>query len=127
MVQRSAHSTYLGGDPQTPRCGGRAHWPSRAGRERRDRPLAEITARRLCLAVCPFWRLATARLAARRLISHSHGPESVSSKALMSNTSARFAEAKKPKFARWASPQVWAWKPDSGVAARSAATTPATG
>ncbi len=33
----------------------------------------------------------------------------------------RSGEANPPKLSRWASPQSWARKPDTGVAARSAA------
>ena len=73
----------------------------------------------------PFCRPATAKLATRRLTSHSHGPGSVSSKSLMSNTSVRSAEANRPKLDRWASPQVCARKPETGVRARSAAMTAA--
>ena len=60
-------------------------------------------------------------LAARRLTSHSHGPGSVSSKSLTSNTSVRSGEANTPKFDRCASPQHWTGSPDRGVAARSCA------
>ena len=64
-------------------------------------------------------------LAARRLRSHSHGPGSVSSKSLTSNIRVRSGEANTPKFDRWASPQIWALRPDRGVVARSEAMTSA--
>ena len=69
----------------------------------------------------PRSRPATSKLAASRLTSHSHGPGSVSSKSLMSNIARRSGEANTPKFDRWASPQTWAFRPERGVAARSAA------
>ncbi len=72
-------------------------------------------------SVKPLLRPAIDRLAASRLTSHSHGPGSVSSKSLMSNTSSRSGEPNRPKFDRWASPQTWVVIPDRGVAARSAA------
>ena len=50
-------------------------------------------------------RAATIMLAASRLTSHSHGPGSVSSKSLTSNTRFRSGEANAPKFERCASPQ----------------------
>ena len=60
-------------------------------------------------------------LAARRLMSHSHGPGRVSSKSLTSKTSWRSGEPKAPKFERWASPHACTENPDSGLPARSAA------
>ena len=58
-------------------------------------------------------------LAARRLTSHSQGPGSVSSKSLQSKTSWRSGEPNTPKFERWASPQIWAVRPERGVVERS--------
>ena len=69
----------------------------------------------------PRSRPAISKLAASRLTSHSHGPGRVSSKSLMSNINCRSGEAKTPKFDRCASPQTWTFRPDRGVAARSAA------
>jgi hypothetical protein len=60
-------------------------------------------------------------LAASRLRSHSHGPGSVSSKSLRSNTSRRSGEPNTPKFDRCASPQDCTWNPERGIPARSAA------
>ena len=54
-------------------------------------------------------------LTASRLTSHSHGPGSVSSKSLTSNTSRRSGEANTPKFDRCASPQHCTFSPDRGV------------
>ena len=62
-------------------------------------------------------------LAASRLTSHSHGPGRVSSKSLASNTSARSGEANRPKFDRWASPQICTWMSVTGAFARSKAMT----
>ena len=42
--------------------------------------------------------------AASRLMSHSNGPRSVSSKSLIEKTSRRSGAANTPKFDRWASP-----------------------
>ena len=56
-------------------------------RGRRARPRGRPRWR--CFASKPRSRPAIARLATRRLTSHSHGPGSVSSKSLMSNTSRR--------------------------------------
>src|SRR5229473_3704369 len=70
-------------------------------------------------------RPATARLATSRLMSHSHGPGSVSSKSLTSNTMRRSGDAYAPKLARCASPQLCTRIPESGVDARSAAVTSA--
>ena len=61
-------------------------------------------------------RAAISMLAASRLTSHSHGPGSVSSKSLTSNTSRRSGEANTPKFDRCASPQHCTFSPDRGVA-----------
>ena len=69
----------------------------------------------------PLSRPAMAKLAARRLTSHSHGPGNVSSKSLMPNTIRRSGVANTPKFIRWASPQTWVVIPERGVPARSAA------
>ena len=69
----------------------------------------------------PLSRAAISMLAARRLTSHSHGPGSVSSKSLTSNTSRRSGEANTPKFDRCASPQHCTVSPERGVAARSLA------
>ena len=65
--------------------------------------------------------LATARLAASRLTSHSNGPGRVSSKSLTSKTSRRSGEANAPKFDRCASPHSCTRSPDAGIPARSAA------
>ena len=86
------------------------------------RAVATTTSRRSASSN-PRARPATARLAARRLRSHSQGPGSVSSKSLSENTRSRSGEAKPPKFERWASPQAWTRRPDTGVVARSAAMT----
>ena len=59
-------------------------------------------------------RAAISKLAARRFTSHSHGPGSVSSKSLTSNTIVRSGAAKPPKLTRCASPQIWARKPEVG-------------
>ncbi len=64
----------------------------------------------------PLSRAAISMLAARRLTSHSHGPGSVSSKSLRSNTSRRSGEANTPKFDRCASPQHCTVRPERGVA-----------
>ena len=48
----------------------------------------------------PRERAAISKLAAKRLMSHSNGAGFVSSKSLMSNTSARSGDAKPPKFER---------------------------
>ena len=77
------------------------------------------------LTANPLSRAAMTTLAARRLTSHSHGPGSVSSKSLMSNTSRRSGEANKPKLERCASPQHCAIRPERGVAAKSLAMTSA--
>ena len=73
----------------------------------------------LVLGAKPLSRAAISMLAASRLTSHSHGPGSVSSKSLMSNTSRRSGEAKTPKFDRCASPQHWTCSPERGVPAKS--------
>ena len=57
---------------------------------------------------------ATAKLAARRLTSHSHGAGSVSSKSLMSKTRLRSGVAKMPKFSRWQSPHACTCRPVLG-------------
>ncbi len=54
-------------------------------------------------------------------MSHSHGPGSVSSKSLMSNSIWRSGDANTPKFDRCASPQSWTTMSDCGVSARSEA------
>jgi hypothetical protein len=81
---------------------------------------AVITCPRSAL-VKPLFHPATARLAARRFTSHSHGPGKVSSKSLMSNRSSRSGDPNRPKFDTCASPHTWTLKPDRGVEARSAA------
>ena len=86
-------------------------------RGRRDR------ARHVAAVSSPRSRPATSKLATSRLMSHSNGPASVSSKSLTSNTSERSAEAKPPKFAKWASPQSCTFNPECGAEARSAAIT----
>ena len=65
------------------------------------------TARRVSFGVKSRSRPAIAKLAARRLRSHSQGPGRVSSKSLTSNTSRRSGAAKTPKFERCASPHSW--------------------
>ena len=67
----------------------------------------------------PRSRMATSKLAASRLTSHSHGPGSVSSKSFMSNTSRRSGAEKMPKLTRCASPHAWTLMPVLGVVARS--------
>ena len=79
------------------------------------------TMSRRSAAANPRSRPATSMLAARRFTSHSHGPGSVSSKSLMSNSSLRSGEPNTPKFDRWASPQSCTLMPDRGVDSRSAA------
>src|SRR6266702_2030733 len=69
----------------------------------------------------PLSLAAISRLAASRLTSHSHGPGSVSSKSLMSNTRRRSAEPNRPKLPRCASPHAWTPSPVTGVADRSRA------
>ena len=66
-------------------------------------------------------RPATARLAARRLTSHSKGQGSVSSKSLRSKIGVPSGVAYEPKFAKWASPQACNRIPVLGMVARSAA------
>ena len=63
------------------------------------------TTRSWSLALKPLSRAPISMLTARRLMSHSQGPGSVSSKSLRSNTSCRSGEANTPKFDKWASPQ----------------------
>ena len=65
------------------------------------------TTRSCAFAEKPLSWAAMSMLTASRLTSHSHGPGSVSSKSLMSNTSLRSGEANTPKFDRCASPQHW--------------------
>ncbi len=81
-----------------------------------------VTAR-MALFPNPLSRPASTKLAARRLRSYSHGPGRVSSKSLTSNSWRRSGEAKVPKFARCASPQSCAVRPEVGVDARSLAMT----
>ncbi len=78
-----------------------------------------ITTSRRSAGVNPRSRPQISRLAARRFTSHSHGPGSVSSKSLMSNSRCRSGEANMPKFDRCASPQSCTVNPVRGVAARS--------
>ena len=59
---------------------------------RRYAPIAYRRARWLNDRVQPSERPATMKLAARRFVSHSNGPGSVSSKSLRSNTSDRSGE-----------------------------------
>src|SRR5262249_33634989 len=73
------------------------------------------------LGAKPWSRPATAKLATRRLMSHSKGPGSVSSKSLTSKVKRRSGVAKTPKFERWASPQSCAYSPVRTPCARSAA------
>ena len=77
------------------------------------------------LASLPRWRAATKALAARRLTSHSQGPNWHSSKSLMAKTSLRSAEANTPKLDTCMSPQSSTCRPVCGVDARSAAMTAA--
>jgi hypothetical protein len=85
----------------------------------RYRPTVSSTIWSWSLARKPLSRAAICMLTASRLTSHSHGPGSVSSKSLTSNTSARSGEANTPKFDRCESPQHCTVSPDRGVAARS--------
>ena len=85
----------------------------------RYRPTVSSTIRSCSLALKPLKRAAISMLTARRFTSHSHGPGSVSSKSLTSNTSARSGEANTPKFDKWASPQHCTFSPERGVDARS--------
>ena len=80
-----------------------------------------MTIARRSAGVNPRSRPMTSKLAASRLTSHSHGPGSVSSKSLMSNSIRRSGEPNRPKFDRWASPHSCTVTPDRGVPARSAA------
>ena len=82
---------------------------------------AAVAIARRCLRSKPRSRPAISSDAASRFRSHSHGPGRVSSKSLMSTTRSRRGEAKAPKLERWASPQAWTQKPETGVRARSAA------
>src|SRR5471032_2809564 len=66
-------------------------------------------------------RAATMKLAASRLISHSHGPSATSSKSFRSNTSWRSGVANPPKFIRCASPQMGITKPVFDILPRSLA------
>ena len=99
-VSRRAYQT------STPRISPKARIRSRY------RATAVSTTRRRSSSGKPFSRPAIARLAARRLTSHSQGPGSVSSKSLTSKTSARSGDAKPPKFDRCASPHSWTRRPD---------------
>ena len=84
--------------------------------QRRYSATVASTIRSCSATVKPFERAAISTLTASRLTSHSHGPGSVSSKSLMSNTSRRSGEANRPKFDRWASPQACTSKPGAGGA-----------
>ena len=70
-------------------------------------------------------RPAISMLAAIRLMSHSHGPGSVSSKSLGPNSRCRSGAANPPKFEMCASPHACTMSPEDGVRARSAAITAA--
>ena len=72
-------------------------------------------AARTASALKPFARPAITTLAASRLMSHSQGPGSVSSKSLVSKTSVRSGEAKSPKLLMWASPLAWTKMSERGV------------
>src|SRR6185437_7573625 len=85
----------------------------------------ERTAASASAALKPRSRAPIARLAPSRLTSHSNGPGNVSSKSLMSKTRRRSGAWKTPKLERWASPQSCTRRPESGLAARSAAMIPA--
>ena len=76
-----------------------------AHRRRGTRATVSSTICSWSLTAKPLSRAAISMLAASRLTSHSHGPGSVSSKSLTSNTSRRSGEANTPKFDRCASPQ----------------------
>ncbi len=80
-------------------------------------------AARIASALKPIARPAMTTLAAIRLMSHSHGPGSVSSKSFVSKTSVRSGEANSPKLLMWASPLAWTRMSDRGVDARSNAIT----
>ena len=95
--------------------------PARLSIAFRYSPMVAARIRRRSLRGQPHSRAPTAKLAARRFTSHSQGPGCVSSKSLMSKTNLRSGVPKMPKFERCASPQSWVWKPESGVAERSAA------
>ncbi len=69
--------------------------------------------------------VATTKLAARRLTSHSQGATAVSSKSLMSKASRRSGVAKPPKLRQWQSPAACTVRLLFGVSARSAAITAA--
>ena len=95
--------------------------PAKSAIAVRYRPTVSSTTRSWSLTAKPLSRAAISMLAANRLTSHSHGPGSVSSKSLTSNTSRRSGEANTPKFDRCASPQDCTVSPDRGVDARSSA------
>ena len=64
-------------------------------------------------------RPARTRLVASRFTSHSHGPAIVSSKSLVSNTSAPVGDPYTPRLRTCASPQSWTVIPETGNCARS--------
>ena len=83
------------------------------------RIIAAVLARRRRITIArrsagsnPRSRPRTSKLAASRFTSHSHGPGSVSSKSLMSNSSCRSGEPNTPKFDRCASPHSCTLIPD---------------
>src|SRR5580765_3313484 len=75
--------------------------------------------RRASFGSRPSHRAARTKLVASRFTSHSNGPGRVSSKSVMSKTSARSGVAKPPKFIRWQSPQHCTVSPADGVPFRS--------
>ena len=112
-------STTLVEQPLDVRC--RAYQTSRFGisREARASPRGSCatvggTILVTLLSEKPLPRPATARLAANRFTSHSHGPGSVSSKSLTSKISRRPGEANAPKLDRWASPHACTTSPGPG-------------
>ena len=76
-------------------------------------------------APAPLSRAATVALATKRFTSHSHGPGSVSSKSLTSNTRRRSGLANTPKLEMCASPTACTRRPLIDEDARSAAMTAA--
>ena len=148
-VRLSEHLKIRGLSARRPSCAPRPSWrpvrrrPVRRSRRSARTRLRDALARRnsrirsryqatvACAAArasaasTPRKRVATTTLVARRLTSHSQGPGIVSSKSLMPKTRLRSAEPKTPKFDTCMSPQACTATPVAGVAARSAAITPA--
>ena len=82
-----------------------------------------MTAARRSPAGAPASAVATARPAARRFRSHSHGPMVTSSKSLRSSTMSRWGVPNRPKLSIWASPFITTSMPLRGPRDRSQAMT----